>query len=88
MPTAARSTRCPRRAAFAEFERSLISARTKEGLERARREGRPTLTQAQVEHARRLRMTGMSVTEIARLLDKPRSTVHRAMTSEAYPARV
>ena len=69
--------------AFAEYERSLIRARTREGLAAARGRGvvigRPrALSPEQVATVHRLRATGESVSAIARVLGVARSTIYRA----------
>ncbi|MFC3279284.1 recombinase family protein [Xanthomonas fragariae] len=72
-------------AGIAEFERSLIVDRTRSGREAAKRRGvkfgpSPTLTTAQIAHARRLIETeGHAVTEAAALLGVHRSTLYRAL---------
>jgi DNA invertase Pin-like site-specific DNA recombinase len=71
-------------AAFAEFERDLITERTKDGLEAARAQGRrggrpAALTPEQKRHARQLAADGRPVAEVARLLGCPRQSVYRAM---------
>ena len=68
--------------AFAEYERSLIQARTREGLAAARARGaqigRPrALTAEQAATARRLRVAGESVSAIARVLGVSRRTIAR-----------
>ena len=73
-------------ASFAEYERALISERTKAGLKAARargaKMGRPhALTDEQKETARKLRKAGESVSAIARILGVSRATVRRATTS-------
>lgn len=72
--------------ALAEFERSLIAERTKEGMAEARRRGRPlgrkpALSPGQVEHARLLMDEGEPVKQIARTLKVHRSTLYRATGS-------
>lgn len=69
-------------AAFAEYERSLIIERTREGLAAARRRGstpgRPrALTPEQASEARRLRTQGRSYRYIARVLGTSPSTIRR-----------
>lgn len=71
-------------AAFAEYERSLIRARTLEGLDAARERGvklgRPAaLTGEQKELVAVLRVQGKTLAEIARLLNVSRSTVYRVL---------
>lgn len=71
-------------AGIAEFERSLIIDRTKKGREAAVARGvkfgpNPTLTLAQIEHARSLiDQDGRTVKEAAALLGVHRSTIYRA----------
>lgn len=67
---------------LAEFERSLIAARTGEGRERARREGRrlgrpPKLTPHQRSLIGQWRSEGKDNAEIARALGVSRSTISR-----------
>lgn len=72
-------------AGIAEFERSLIIDRTKQGRVTAKARGvkfgpPPTLTPAQIEHARQLiEQDGRTVKEAAALLGVHRSTLYRAM---------
>ena len=72
-------------AGIAEFERSLIIDRTRSGREAAKRRGvkfgpRPTLTPAQIAHARELiDQGGRTVKEAAALLGVHRSTLYRAL---------
>ena len=67
---------------LAEFERSLIKARTDVGIKRARdagiRFGRPpTLTKHQPEQARRLLDGGEPQSAVSRLLNVDQSTISR-----------
>ncbi len=69
---------------LAEFERSLISARCREGIERARaagvRFGAPRkLCREQVRHAADLVAAGYTVTAAARIVNVNRSTLYRAL---------
>jgi DNA invertase Pin-like site-specific DNA recombinase len=71
-------------AGIAEFERSLIVERTRRGREAARRRGvrfgrRPSLSPAQVAHARELLAEGRAVPEVASLLGVHRATLYRAL---------
>lgn len=71
--------------AFAEYERTLISERTRAGLDNARGVGRrigrpPALTPEQRTIARQLRTQGKSVAVIARILGVSPSTIRRATT--------
>lgn len=69
--------------AVAQFERRIISERTKAGLEAARTRGKkggrkPSLSPAQVRNARRMRdEDGMTLDEIAAELEVSRSSVIR-----------
>ncbi len=71
--------------AFAELERSLISERTKAGLQAAKKRGqtlgRPRrLTDAQINHARQNIKSGQeSEASMAKLYGVDRSTLHRAL---------
>ncbi|WP_244559755.1 recombinase family protein, partial [Escherichia coli] len=72
-------------AGIAELERSLIIDRTRRGREAAKARGvkfdpRPTLTPAQIAHARELiDQEGRTVKEAAALLGVHRSTLYRAL---------
>jgi DNA invertase Pin-like site-specific DNA recombinase len=71
-------------ASLAEYERELLSERTREGLAVARRRGavmgRPAaLTAEQVEQVLVLREAGQGVSAVARSLDVSRSTIYRAL---------
>jgi DNA invertase Pin-like site-specific DNA recombinase len=74
-------------AGIAEFERSLIIDRTKRGRDAAKGRGvrfgrRPTLTPAQVEHARELLADGRPANETADLLGVHRATLYRALRGQ------
>lgn len=70
--------------ALAQFERHLISERTKAGLKAAKKRGkklgRPfTLTDSQITHAKEAVLSGLqTVSEMAKILKIHRSTLHRA----------
>ena len=70
---------------FAEYERAMISERTRAGMEAARRRGRPIgrprrLSRQQVEEARRLAAVDhRSLREIAAQMRVARTTVWRAL---------
>jgi DNA invertase Pin-like site-specific DNA recombinase len=69
----------------AEFEREIIKERVKSGLENARRKGkrlgRPPVSSALVEEAKRLRSQGMPYRKIGLQLGIPESTVRANLTS-------
>jgi DNA invertase Pin-like site-specific DNA recombinase len=68
--------------AFAEFERGVLIERTRAGLDAARKRGvrigRPRVD-VDVERARKLRASGKSLREAARLLGVGAATLHRAL---------
>lgn len=68
--------------AFGEFERGVLIERTKAGLDAARRRGvkigRPRVD-VDVDRALKLRATGKSLRETARLLGVGAATLHRAL---------
>ncbi|MGO1602824.1 MULTISPECIES: recombinase family protein [unclassified Halomonas] len=71
-------------AGIAEFERSLIVERTRNGRKAAKRRGvqfgrRHALTPGQVEHARELLSEGRTANETAELLGVHRATLYRAL---------
>lgn len=72
-------------AAIAEFERDLISERTRDGLAAARARGRTggrprALSGRKLDHARKLRDGGEhTMTEIAELVGCSRATLYRAL---------
>jgi DNA invertase Pin-like site-specific DNA recombinase len=75
-------------AALAEFERSLIVERTRAGLKAAKRRGvrlgrKPSLTAAQIAHARRLIDGGESPRAVADTLRVGRTTLWRALKAAA-----
>ena len=72
--------------AFAEYERALISERTRAGLDAARaagrRIGRPAvLTEEQKSSARQLYAQGHSIAAIARVLGVSRATIRRTIST-------
>ncbi|WP_338016522.1 recombinase family protein [Tsukamurella tyrosinosolvens] len=71
-------------ASLAEFERALLSERTKAGLAAARARGarpgrRPSLSAEQVRHARLLVASGESVSHAAGSMGVHRATLYRAL---------
>lgn len=71
--------------AFAEYERTLISERTRAGLDAARAAGRrigrpPALTEEQKTSARQLCAQGNSIAATARVLGVSRATIRRAIS--------
>lgn len=75
-------------AGIAEFERSLILERTRTGREAAKARGvqfgpRPTLTPAQLDHAKQLiEQEERAVSEVADLMGVHRSTLYRALSRQ------
>lgn len=70
--------------ALAEFERALISERTRAGLQAAKARGerlgrKPALIASQVEHARKLIESGERAADVARSLQVGRATLYRAL---------
>lgn len=76
--------------AFAEFERSLINERQREGIALAKAKGvykgrKPALTKAQIEEAReRLAGGGITMAALARELDVSRPTLYAAFNKAAH----
>lgn len=76
-------------AGIAEFERSLIVERTRNGRKAAQARGvkfgpRPTLTSVQLSHARKLiDQDARPVSEVAALLGVHRSTLYRALSKQS-----
>lgn len=71
-------------AAFAEFEKNLISERTKDGLAATKARGRnggrkPSLKPYQIQHARQSVDAGVAVTSVAKELKVSRQTLYRAL---------
>ncbi len=72
--------------AMAEFERSLISARTKDGLAAARARGRkggrkPVMSTTKQELAKSMYADGKFVAEIAKVLGVSRPTIYKALNT-------
>lgn len=70
--------------ALAEFERALISERTRAGMQAAKRQGRRlgrprSLTPEQVRHARELLSSGWTQTRVAAQLGVDRKTIRRTL---------
>ena len=68
----------------ADFERRLISERTKQGLEKARREGkhigRPKkLDEKKIKEIKKLRKRGLSIRSLARIYDVSPRTIQRIL---------
>lgn len=75
---------------FAQLERDLIIARTSEGRERAKAEGKhlgrkPALSSSKQEAVRRKLKEGISISELARLYGISRATIHRYKDTTARP---
>jgi DNA invertase Pin-like site-specific DNA recombinase len=69
---------------LAELERSLITERTRAGVQAAKQRGvpfgpKPKLTPQQITHARALRAQGEPVPVIAALFKVHRATLYRAL---------
>jgi len=76
--------------AMAEFERSLISARTKDGLAAARARGmnggrKPVMNSAKTLTAQSMYRDGRHVSEIAAVLGVSRPTIYKAINSRTTP---
>ena len=72
-------------AAFAEFEREIMRARTMDGLAAARARGRnggrkPALTTSQANLANKLASEGLPITQIAQDLGVSRPTIYRVLS--------
>ena len=72
--------------AFAEFERSLIKERQREGIENAKRKGvykgsKPKLSQEQVEDITNKMRLGVPKAKIARELDISRATLYKYLVA-------
>ncbi|HBI6963784.1 TPA: recombinase family protein [Clostridium perfringens] len=70
-------------AGISQFERDLISLRTKEGLEASRKKGkvggRPKTKQEKIDAAIRLKETGLSVSEITNITGVSKTSLYRAL---------
>jgi DNA invertase Pin-like site-specific DNA recombinase len=78
---------------LAEFERSLIKARTDVGIKRAREAGirfgrPPKLTRHQQEHALKMLDGGEPQSQIARCLNVDQSTISRLAAAARFPRLV
>lgn len=77
--------------ALAEFERSLIAERTKEGMKAAKRRGKhvgrpPALSAEQIAFARRTLVAGTeTMNGLASFMGVNRSTLRRALTAQRSP---
>jgi DNA invertase Pin-like site-specific DNA recombinase len=72
--------------ALADFERDLISERTRAGMDAAKARGarvgrKPSLTSGQLQHIRRLREQGETLGSLARSFGVSRTTVWRHLAS-------
>jgi DNA invertase Pin-like site-specific DNA recombinase len=75
---------------LAELERSLITERTRAGVQAAKQRGvkfgpKPKLTLQQITHARHLRAKGEPVRVIAALFKVHRATLYRVLADEVLP---
>lgn len=74
-------------AALAEFERALITERTRAGIKAAKRRGvklgrKPALSPEQITHARKLIDKGESPGDVAKLLKVARSTLYKTLAEK------
>ncbi|MDR3176586.1 MAG: recombinase family protein [Desulfovibrio sp.] len=79
--------------AFAQFERELIKERQREGIERAKKEGKYRgrsykLTHEQMEEAQALLAQGVPKTKIADRLGVARPTIYTVLSEDINPDRV
>jgi len=70
--------------AFAEFERSIILERQREGIELAKQKGvykgrKPSLNQEQIDEIKSLVATGVPIAKIARKFEVSRMTVYKVI---------
>jgi DNA invertase Pin-like site-specific DNA recombinase len=75
-------------AAFAEFERSIMRARTMDGLASARARGRtggrkPSLSRMKISTAIKMYSEGTPISQIAEVLGVSRPTIYRALENVA-----
>ena len=73
--------------AVAEFERSLIKERQREGIAIAKAKGKykgrkPSLTPEQVKEVRTLKQAGETIAEIARRYNVSRPSIYRALQTK------
>ena len=69
---------------LAELERSLISERTRAGVNAAKSRGvkfgrKPKLSRQQIDHARKLIDSGELTKDVAEILNVDRTTIYRAV---------
>jgi DNA invertase Pin-like site-specific DNA recombinase len=67
----------------AQFKRSMINERQKEGIAAAKHMGRPGLSPDTMERARQMKAQGMPVAKIAQELDCGESTLYRLLKKDA-----
>jgi DNA invertase Pin-like site-specific DNA recombinase len=71
---------------IAEFEREIMLERQREGIEKARREGkykgRKPTAMARADEVRQLKVQGVGAAEIAKRLGIGRASVYRALADE------
>ncbi len=72
--------------AFAEFERTMIRSRQREGINEAKKAGKhlgrpPTITKTLISEAKNLKSDGISIRQIAFRLNVSRATVYKMLES-------
>ena len=71
-------------AIFAEFEREILRERVRAGIAQAKKEGRPhgrpRTASLRIDEVKRMRLEGLSQSEIARRLKIGRTSVRRILT--------